>query len=103
MSNKESEEESSEFLSSIVNTLAILAKEEVYGVLDTLAYVSDLSIVYSALYNAIRYLSTDENLRSKIPSENELNILFKIANKNPAVLRELAIRALARALKGGEQ
>ncbi|WP_338602888.1 hypothetical protein V6M85_03170 [Sulfolobus tengchongensis] len=91
--------QSQRFLSSIVDLLAELAKDKVYGILDTFAYVSNLSIVYASLYNAIRYLASKEEYKDKIPSEDELNKLFGIARENPTILREVAIRALARALK----
>ncbi|QGA53933.1 hypothetical protein GFS03_04750 [Sulfolobus sp. E5-1-F] len=98
--SKEEKKEKKRFLESIVNLLTVIARGKNYGILDTLAYVSDESIINAALYNAIRYVSTQNSV--SIPSERELNILFAKARKNPAIYKELAIRALSRALKQDE-
>jgi len=94
-----------EFLSTVINALAMLVKEKMYGPLDILATTPDPNLVYSALYNAIRYLATQG---LPVPSEDDINKFFAIAKDNPEILREVAIKALIRGIKlrqqqGGER
>ena len=84
------------YLNTIIESLSYLAKEKMYGPLDVLASTPDPQLAYGVLYNAIRYLASQEY---PIPSEDDLNALFAIAKKQPEVLREVAIKALIRGTK----
>jgi uncharacterized protein (DUF488 family) len=90
------QQESKEFLGSIIDMLARLASDKMYGPLDVLATTPDISVALGSLYNAIRYAKSQGYA---IPSEEEFNAFVAIAKKNPEVMREIAIKALIRAEK----
>jgi hypothetical protein len=101
MQEKEkTQQESKEFLGSIIEMLARLASDKMYGPLDVLATTPDISVALGSLYNAIRYAKSQGYA---IPSEEEFNAFVAIARKNPEVMREIAIKALIRAEKLGEK
>jgi len=90
------QQEGKEFLGSIIDMLAKLASDKMYGPLDVLATTPDISVALGSLYNAIRYAKSQGYT---IPSEEEFNAFVAIAKKNPEVMREIAIKALIRAEK----
>jgi hypothetical protein len=90
------QQESKEFLGSIIDMLARLASDKMYGPLDVLATTPDISVALGSLYNAIRYAKSQGYA---IPSEEEFSTFVAIAKKNPEVMREIAIKALIRAEK----
>ena len=90
------DESEKRYLDSLIESLSYLAKEKMYGPLDVLASTPDPQLAYGVLYNAIRYLASQEY---PVPSEDDLNAFFAIARKQPEVLREVAIKALIRGTK----
>ncbi|ADY01601.1 MAG: hypothetical protein ACP5L5_08710 [Vulcanisaeta sp.] len=93
---EETQKERTNYLESIINSLAVLASEKIYGPLDVLASTPDPQLAYGVLYNAIRYLASQSY---STPSEEDIDKLFAIASKRPEILREVAIKALIRGVK----
>jgi len=93
---EEKKQEGREFIESLINMLARLAADKMYGPLDVLGTAPDISIALSYLYTAIRYARTQNY---PIPTEDDINKFVAIAKKNPEVMREIAIKALIRAEK----
>ena len=85
-----------EHFNGLIEMLARLASEKVYGPLDVLATTPSVSMALGSLYNAIRYV---KNQGYPVPSEDEINAFIAIAKRNPEFLSEIAIRALIRAEK----
>jgi hypothetical protein len=96
-------------LESVVDMLAMLARDKVYGPLDMLSRVEDndefyMKLAREALYSAMRYISTDKQLR--IPNLDEsVEFALRLIERRPHVAKELALKALARAMsaKGEEE
>ncbi|MEM1925332.1 MAG: hypothetical protein QW680_10880 [Pyrobaculum sp.] len=87
----------------LINALAKLASDKVYGPLDMLSRVEDndefyLRLARDALYSALRYLSTEKMTFEKLDESVELAL--RVIEKRPHFAKELALRALARALSG---
>ncbi len=89
----------------VVELLAALARDKVYGPLDMLSRVEDndefyMKLAREALYSAMRYASTDKQLR--IPNlEEAVELVLKFIERRPYFAKELALKALARAMSGG--
>jgi hypothetical protein len=97
MEEKEkTQQEDKEFLGGVIEMLARLASDKMYGPLDVLATTPDILVALGSLYNAIRYAKSQGY---PIPSEEEFNAFVAIARKNPEVMKEVAIKALIRAEK----
>jgi len=84
----------------IVELLAYLVKEKVYGPVDRLARATDLETIYTALYEALRYASTEVRKGlDKIPSDEEIKQFLDEVNRRGASLaRRIAIEALTTGL-----
>ena len=83
------------YLSTMIEALSYLVKDEMYGPLDVLATTPDLQLAYGVLYNAIRYLASKGY---PVPTEEDLNVFFAMVRKRPEVLREVAIKAFVRGI-----
>ncbi len=94
------EQRSKGSFNGLIEMLARLATEKVYGPLDVLATTPSVSVALASLYNAIRYA---KNQGYSVPDEDEINAFMAIARKNPEVMREVAIKALIRSEKLGEK
>jgi len=91
--------------SGIVELLAYLVKERVYGPVDRLARATDLETIYMALYEALRYASTEVRKGfNKIPSDEEIKQFLDEVNRRGASLaRRIAIEALTTGLSQESQ
>jgi len=87
----------------LVYALSQLAKEGVYGSLDLLSRVEDndefyMRLAREALYSALRYLSTE---RRNVPElEKSVELALRVIEKRPYFAKELALKALAKAMSG---
>jgi hypothetical protein len=102
MAEDKKQQEDRESIESLINLLAKLAADKMYGPLDVLGTAPDISIALSYLYTAIRYAITQsehEKGNYPIPTEDDINKFVAIANRNPEIMREIAIKALIRAEK----
>jgi len=86
--------------SSIVELLAYLVKEKVYGPVDRLARATDLESIYTALYEALRYASTEVMKGEvRIPSNEEVRqFLDEVSKRGASLARRVAIEALTTGL-----
>jgi len=90
-------------LEPLISTLAQLAREGVYGPLDLLSRVEDndefyMRLAREALYSALRYLSTE---RRNVPElEKSVELALRVIEKRPYFAKELALKALAKAMSG---
>ncbi|MEM1720296.1 MAG: hypothetical protein QW496_05570 [Desulfurococcaceae archaeon] len=86
----------------IVEALSYLVKDNVFGPVDRLARSTDLDMVRTALYEALRYLST-EIRKGTIPlviDETEIkNFLDEVERRGVGIARRVAVEALAKGLK----
>lgn len=86
----------------LVEALSYLVKDNVYGPVDRLARATDLDMVRTALYEALRYLST-EIRKGTVPlvvDEAEIRMfLDEIERRGVGVARRIAIEALAKGLR----
>ena len=99
MQEKEkTQQEGREFLGGIIEMLARLAGEKSYGPLDALATASSIQTALPAIYNAVRYAITQGY---QVPSEEELNTFIALAKRDPSIMREVAIKALIKAVRQG--
>ncbi|MDT7969810.1 MAG: hypothetical protein RQ842_04530 [Vulcanisaeta sp.] len=87
-----------EFLPNLINMLARLAGEKSYGPLDALATAPSIQTALPAIYNAVRYAITQGY---PVPSEEELNTFIALARRDPSIMREVAIKALIKAVRQG--
>ncbi|MEM0297599.1 MAG: hypothetical protein QXU35_07535 [Zestosphaera sp.] len=86
----------------IVDVFSYLVKEKVYGPVDRLARAVDLDMIRLALYEALRYASTEQRRGAQIslPSENEIQEFLEAIEKHGVgVAKKVAIRSLTRGLK----
>ncbi|MEM1604555.1 MAG: hypothetical protein QXZ48_08570 [Zestosphaera sp.] len=86
----------------IVSIFSYLVKEKVYGPVDRLARAVDLDMVRLALYEALRYASTEQRRGAQIslPSEDEIQeFLEAIEKQGVGVAKKIAIKALTRGLE----
>lgn len=86
----------------IVEVLAYLVKDNVYGPVDRLARATDLNMVRTAIYEALRYISTEvrRGREVKLPDENEVReFLEEIERRGAGVAKRVAIEALTRGLR----
>jgi len=88
----------------VVELLARLARDRVYGPLDMLSRVEDndefyMKMAAEALYDALRYASTEG---APIPDiEASVRYVMGTIEKRPRYAKRLALKALARAMSGG--
>lgn len=85
----------------IVDIFSYLVKEKVYGPVDRLARAVDPDMVRTALYEALRYVSTEQRKGAQItlPDENEIQeFLEAIEKQGVGIARKIAIRSLTRGL-----
>jgi len=92
-------------LEPVLDVLARLAKDKVYGPLDMLSRVEDndefyMKMAREALYSALRYVSTEKEAYPGL--ESSIRQILAIIEKRPYFAKELALKALARALGGKE-
>jgi hypothetical protein len=90
----------------VVDLLARLARDRVYGPLDMLSRVEDndefyMKMAREALYSALRYVSTEKEAYPGL--EDSIRLTLARIKKEPHFAKELALRALARAISGGEK
>jgi hypothetical protein len=87
----------------VVDLLARLARDRVYGPLDMLSRVEDndefyMKMAREALYSALRYVSTEKEAYPGL--EDSVRRTLAVIKKKPYFAKELALRALARAMSG---
>lgn len=85
----------------IIEILAHLVKDNVYGPVDRLARAADLNMVRVAIYEAIRYISTEvrRGVEVVLPDENEIKaFLDEIEHRGVGVAKRIAIEALTKGL-----
>jgi len=92
----------------VVDLLARLARDKVYGPLDMLSRVEDndefyMKMAREALYSALRYVSTEKKVPPPSSLEDSIRGTLAIIRKKPYFAKELALRALARAMSSGEK
>lgn len=85
----------------LIDALAKLAADKVYGPLDMLGRVEDSDDFYmrlarDALYSALRYLSTEKDRYPGL--EQSVELALRVIEKRPHFAKELALKALAKAL-----
>jgi len=86
----------------IVDLFSYLVKEKVYGPVDRLARAVDLDMIRLALYEALRYASTELRREAQVslPSESEIREFLEAVEKSGVgVARRIAIAALTRGLR----
>lgn len=96
-------------LDPVIEVLSKLARDKVYGPLDMLSRVEDRDEFYmkmarEALYSAVRYYATEGG--SVTDLESSVETALRLIESRPHVAKELALKALARALsaeKKGER
>ena len=86
-----------DFLETVVNSLAVLAREEWYGPLDFLASTRDIQLIEKELYAVIRELAS-KGLPT--PSPSDIDLLLAIGKKDPGIFTEVALKALVRGVAG---
>jgi len=96
-------------LEPVLDVLARLAKDKVYGPLDMLSRVEDndefyMKMAREALYSALRYVSTEKEKEEYPGLESSIRQILAIIEKRPYFAKELALKALAKAMsaQGGE-
>ncbi len=87
----------------VVDVLAEMAREKVYGPLDLLSRVEDndefyMRLAREALYAALRYTSTSGKRVSGL--EEAVELALRVMERRPHFAKELALKALAKALSG---
>jgi hypothetical protein len=92
----------------VVDLLARLARDRVYGPLDMLSRVEDNDEFYmktarEALYSALRYVSTEKGESPPPGLEDSIRRTLAIIRKKPYFAKEVALRALARAMSSREK
>jgi hypothetical protein len=92
----------------VVDLLARLARDRIYGPLDMLSRVEDndefyMKMAREALYSALRYVSTEKGEPPRPGLEDSIRRTLAIIRKKPYFAKELALRALARAMSGREK
>jgi hypothetical protein len=95
-------------LEPVVDVLARLARDRVYGPLDMLSRVEDNDEFYvkmarEALYSALRYVSTEKGESPPPGLEDSIRRTLAIIRKKPYFAKEVALRALARAMSSREK
>jgi hypothetical protein len=90
----------------VVDLLARLARDRVYGPLDMLSRVEDndefyMKMAREALYSALRYVSTEKEAYPGL--EDSIRLTLAVIGNKPYFAKELALRALARAMSGREK
>jgi hypothetical protein len=87
---------------NLVELLAYLVKEKVYGPVDRLARAADLETIHMAIYEALRYASTEVTKGAvKVPPEEEVRqFLDEISKRGASLARRVAIEALTAGLRG---
>jgi 3-polyprenyl-4-hydroxybenzoate decarboxylase len=85
----------------VVNILAHLARDKVYGPLDLLSRVEDndefyMKMAREALYMALRYVSTEGQSYERL--EDSVKSVLALIEKRPQYAKELALKALAKAM-----
>jgi hypothetical protein len=88
----------------VIDVLARLAKDRVYGPLDLLSRVEDsdeffMRMAREALYTALRYVSTEKETYPGL--EDSVNLVLRMIERRPLFAKELALKSLAVALGGG--
>lgn len=90
----------------VVEALSYLVRDNVYGPVDRLARATDLDMVRTALYEALRYLST-EIRKGTVPlvlDEAEIRaFLDEVERRGVGVARRVAIEALAKGLRARKE
>jgi hypothetical protein len=92
----------------VVDLLARLARDKVYGPLDMLSRVEDndefyMKMAREALYSALRYVSTEKKEPPPSGLEDSIRGTLAIIKKKPYFAKEVALRALARAMSSREK
>jgi hypothetical protein len=92
----------------VVDLLARLARDRIYGPLDMLSRVEDndefyMKMAREALYSALRYVSTEKGEPPRPGLEDSIRRTLAIIRKKPYFAKELALRALARAMSSREK
>lgn len=86
----------------IVDLFSYLVREKVYGPVDKLARAVDLDMIRIALYEALRYASTEQRRGAQVslPSESEIQeFLEAVEKQGVGIAKKIAIRSLARGLR----
>ena len=86
-----------DFLETVVNSLAVLAREEWYGPLDFLASTRDIQLIQKELYAIVRELAS-RGLPT--PSPSDIELLLALGKKDPGIFTEVALKALVRGVAG---
>jgi hypothetical protein len=95
-------------LEPVVDLLARLARDKVYGPLDMLSRVEDndefyMKMAREALYSALRYVSTEKKEPPLPGLEDSIRRTLAIIKNKPYFAKEVALRALARAMSSREK
>jgi hypothetical protein len=90
----------------VVELLAGLARDGIYGPLDMLSRVEDndefyMKMAREALYSALRFASTEKEMYPGL--EDSIRLTLAVIGNKPYFAKELALRALARAMSGREK
>jgi len=90
----------------VVDLLARLARDGIYGPLDMLSRVEDndefyMKMAREALYSALRYVSTEKETYPSL--EDSIRLTLAVIGNKPYFAKELALRALARAMSSREK
>ncbi|CCC80916.1 hypothetical protein [Thermoproteus tenax] len=106
MNNKTEQKKLS--LEPLVHVLSCLAREKYYGPLDRLARVEDNDEFYvttamEALYDALRYFGTLEGCARPEGLDEAVRAFAALVKRRPAVAKEVAFKALAKAVGGERQ
>lgn len=88
----------------LVKMFSYLVKEKVYGPVDRLARAVDPDMVRLALYEALRYVLTEQRkgVAVPLPSESEVEeFLEAVEKRGVGIARKVAVVSLARGLRQG--
>lgn len=82
----------------IVEMLALVVKDRVFGPVDRMARAIDTDSVKLALYEAMRYVSSGpEGLKRELPKPEEIEeFINDLRIKGPGLARDVALKAYAK-------
>ncbi|ACB39925.1 conserved hypothetical protein [Pyrobaculum neutrophilum V24Sta] len=92
----------------LIYVLSCLVREKYYGPLDRLARVEDsdefyVTMAMEAVYDALRYFGTLKDCARPEGLEEAVRAFAALVKRRPAVAKEVAFKALAKAVGGERQ